>query len=272
MIVLGIMGDARVAHSLSPRMHNALLAKHGLEGVYLPFAVEPAAVGQAVAGIKALGLAGVNVTVPHKQAVVPHLDRLSEDAAALGAVNTIKPEGGRLIGYNTDLEGFRRALAQAGAGPAGGRALVLGAGGAARAVVLALVRDGAQVMVAARRREQAAALCAELGGEGLSLDQAAKVFKGVDLVVNATSVSSPAESPDMRDWLGELPPAPNLSLVMDLNYGRQDNFWAGLAQRNGAAFGDGLAMLAHQACLSFNLWTGLEARVEDFLAALEARS
>jgi shikimate dehydrogenase len=269
MIVLGIIGDERVAHSLSPRMHNAVMAKHGLEGSYVRFAVKPQDMAAAVAGVGALGLTGVNVTVPHKQAVIPFLAELSDEAAALGAVNTIKPEAGKLVGYNTDLAGVRQALAEVGFELKGAKALVLGAGGAARAVVLALLQGGANVQVASRRPSQAEALCAELGGKGSSLDQVAGVLPNIDLLVNATSVSSPKESPDMTVWLENLSPPANLALVMDINYGRSGNVWQKFALRSQAEFMDGLPMLAHQARLSFQIWTGIDASVEEFKAGLE---
>lgn len=272
MIVLGIIGDQRVVHSLSPRMHNAVMAKLGVDGVYARFAVEPQNMAAAIAGIKALGLAGANVTVPHKRAVLPYLARLSDEAAALGAVNTIKPEADGIVGYNTDMGGFCQALAEANFQADGATALVLGAGGAARAVVLALVRSGAQVLVAARKLSQSVALCDELGGKGISLEQAAAVLPEVSLVVNATSVSAPDESPEMMAWVDAFPPSTKLALVMDINYGRQQNMWEQLARKNQAAFMDGLPMLAHQARLSFQLWTGIDTSVDDFKAALEKAS
>lgn len=269
MIVLGIIGDERVAHSLSPRMHNAVMAKRGLEGAYVRFAVKTQDIAAAVAGVGALGLTGVNVTVPHKQAVIPFLAELSDEAAALGAVNTIKPEAGKLAGYNTDLAGVSRSLAEVGFKARGAKALVLGAGGAARAVVLALLQGGAEVLVAARKPAQAEALCAELGGEGNSLYQVAGVLPQIDLLVNATSVSSPRESPEIKAWLENLSPPANLALVMDINYGRKENVWQEFALRSQAEFMDGLPMLAHQARLSFQIWTGIDASVEEFKAGLE---
>ena len=272
MITLGIIGDQRVEHSLSPRMHNAVMAKLGLDGVYVRFAVEPQNVAAAITGIKALGLAGVNVTVPYKRAVLPYLSRLSDEAAALGAVNTIKCEPEGMVGYNTDMGGFRQALSETGFKAEGSIALVLGAGGAARAVVLALVRGGAEVMVAARKPVQSTALCDELGGKGISLEQAVEILPGADLLVNAASVSAPMESPEMLAWARNVPAADKLALVLDINYGRDQNMWEQLAQKNGAQFRDGLPMLAHQARLSFQIWAGIETPVDGFKAALESAS
>lgn len=272
MITLGIIGDQRVVHSLSPRMHSAVMAGLGMDGIYACFAVEKRNVAAAIAGIKALGLAGVNVTVPYKRAVVPYLSRLSDDAAALGAVNTIKCEPSGMVGHNTDMGGFRQALSETGFKADGAIALVLGAGGAARAVALALVRGGAEVLVAARKPAQSAALCDELGGKSIKLEQAVAVFPRANLLVNATSVSAPEESSEMLAWVQEAPVADKLALVMDINYGRLQNVWKELARKSGARFMDGLPMLAHQARLSFQIWTGIDTPVDGFKAALESAS
>ena len=147
--VIGIIGDP-VSHSLSPRLHNAAFAALGLDYVYVPLPVRAADVGAAVKGLAALGLRGANVTIPHKGAVVPFLDELSDDARLLEAVNTIVVEGRRLHGHNTDVEGVRGALAAAaGDSLRGEPALVLGGGGAARAAALALSRLG----LSAHRRQ-----------------------------------------------------------------------------------------------------------------------
>lgn len=266
---LGVMGDRRVKHSLSPRMHNAVLAECGLAGTYEALPVEPDAVGAFVGGLAGQGFHGVNVTVPHKQAVMPFLDEVSDEAALLGAVNTIAVENGRLLGSNTDCPGFAQALGDTGYKAAGRPALVVGAGGASRAVVRALYNlCAAPLWVAARRVEQARELCAALGGEALDMEQAAQSAHEAALLVNTASASSQAESPDLAAWAAGLR-AENLRQVMDINYGREENFWATLAGRQGAGFCDGLPMLAAQAALSFTRWTGREVSAARFLAALE---
>lgn len=269
MRVFGVMGDERVARSLSPRMHNAVLARHGLDGVYVPIAVEPAQVEQTVRGFTSMGLAGVNVTVPHKEAVAPLLDSLSSQARTLGAVNTIVFRGLEMVGHNTDVDGFAAALKQAGIEARGRRALVLGAGGAARAVVLALSGLGAgDILVASRTRERARRLADDLGARPIELDQAVANSALCELVVNATPVSSPAESPEMAELASRLRLAGCCQAVVDINYGRRQNFWQQAAQRHGVVFLDGLDMLAHQARLSFKLWTGVDAPVAEFQEAL----
>lgn len=269
MIRLAVIGDQRVVHSLSPRMHNAVLKEEGLAGSYQAIPVEAADLGAFLGGLAGQGFTGINVTVPHKQAVLPFIDELDQEAATLGAVNTIVVKGARLEGSNTDCPGFAQALIETGYAASGRPALVLGAGGAARSVVLALARLGASPLwVAARRLAQARALCAELGGEALSMDQAASLAAEAPLLVNATAASSPAESPELAAWAGSLN-ASRLEQVMDINYGREQNFWADLARAHGARCSDGLVMLAQQAALSFTRWTGRPVAGARFLAALE---
>lgn len=269
MKVYGVMGDGRVAKSLSPRMHNSVLRKLGLSGVYMAFAVAPDELEDVVSGFKSMGLGGVNVTVPHKQTVIPHLEGLSDEARALGAVNTLLPKDGGLLGHNTDVGGFARSLEDAGFDPMGKRALVFGAGGAARAVVLALQQGGAaEVRVAARRQEQARDLCGQLGGSPFGLEASRDLAEDAQLLVNATSVSSPVESSAMEALVQDLPAMPGLELVVDVNYGRTENFWANAAEVRRVPFRDGLGMLAHQARLSFSIWTGCQPEIGEFMGPL----
>jgi shikimate dehydrogenase len=149
-----------VGHSLSPAMQNRALEAMGLDGVYVAFDVAPKQLAEAVRGLAALGVRGANVTIPHKEAILPLLDRLTPEAALIGAVNTVVPEGGALVGHNTDAPGFLQALRAAGGEPAGARVLVLGAGGSARAVGVALARAGASLTVANRTASRGAPLAA----------------------------------------------------------------------------------------------------------------
>lgn len=268
MILLGILSDHRAAKSASPAMHNRVLEVCGLAGAYLPFEVAAGDVGPAVAGLKALGFAGANVTVPHKQAVMPFVDELTGEAEAIGAVNTIVNRNGRLTGDNTDARGFAAALSETGFQASGKHVLVIGAGGASRAVLHALAGlEPASLTVAARNRDSAAELAAPAGARPASLKEAAAADLGQQLIVNCTSVSGPDESAEMAAWAAGLR-VKGLEMVCDINYGRSDNFWAGMAAARGADFSDGLAMLAHQARLSFAAWTGLEVKVAEFRAGL----
>ena len=165
MILVGLIGWP-VGHSKSPAMHNAAFRAAGLDGYYALLPVHPDRVGEAVAGLRALGFRGANVTVPHKQAVIPFLDELTPEARAIGAVNTIiVGEDGTLIGTNTDAAGFWQDLQELGAplnATAASSALILGAGGSARAVAYALASHGIPARMLARRPEQARALVASL--------------------------------------------------------------------------------------------------------------
>lgn len=306
MKVFCIFSDERAFRSRSPGMHNRVLGLSRIDGVYVPFCVRPEGIGDAVRGFRALGIAGANVTVPYKEAVVPHLDVLENEAKALRAVNTIVRKGDRLEGHNTDVRGFLDALRGAGFDPDGRTALVFGTGGAARAVVYALHELGrARVVVIGRDLEKAVRLTNELGGEPMAREDLVRVLSCVgqaashrassaalpsplapggrgngegewelpsplsaNLVVNATSVSSPNEAPDMADLADRLM-IRGIELVVDINYGRSDNIWRSLANRHGARFVDGLPMLAYQARRSFELWTGVDVDPAEFLRALE---
>ena len=214
-------------------------------------------------------MAGANVTVPYKESVIPFLDRLSEEAEAIGAVNTIVPGPEGLCGYNTDAGGFMDALESAGFSSQGKTALVFGTGGAAKGVAHALTRmGGAKVLLAGRGEERSREVAQKVAAEARPLDS---LFLGpvpVNLVINATPVSNFRESPELAARLDRLD-VPGCELVVDLNYGQLENFWLDLAAKVGARFMDGLPMLVHQARLSFALWTGLRVDARLFKQALE---
>ena len=157
-ILVGVFGDP-VAHSVSPAMHNRAFEALGLDWCYLPFHVSPADLGVALRALPALGLRGVNLTIPHKEAALAHLDSVEETARLIGAVNTVVQEKGRLAGYNTDADGFLDTLDEAGFDPGGARAVLLGAGGSARAVAVALAgRDVATLTIIGRTPARGEAL------------------------------------------------------------------------------------------------------------------
>lgn len=260
--VFGIFGDP-VAHSRSPQMQNAALAAAGLDAVYVPFHVRPPELAAAVAAVRALGLAGVNVTVPHKEAICPYLDRIDPEAELIGAVNTVVHRDGILTGYNTDAAGFLRALAEDLAFvPAGRRILLLGAGGAGRAAAAALARGGAAwIGIANRTPERGEALAAQIGAKlpGTSFAtlplcprELAAVLPRVDLVVNSSSVGLRGE---VFDWF----PWENLNLsaaVYDMVYRPGGTPLVRDAAARGHRAVDGLGMLAAQGEEAFFLWTG----------------
>lgn len=269
MRVFCILGDGRIFHSKSPLMHTEVMKLRGIQGIYVPFHVKQEAIGDAIRGIRALGIAGANVTVPHKEAVVPHLDSLSEDVRAVGAVNTIVPRGAGLEGHNTDIGGFADALAQAGFRAKHATALVFGAGGAAKGVIFALHGLGAKrIFISNRSRDRAEPIAESVGAEVVPFGPPSDIVEGADILVNATSVSSPEESPEMAELVGSMCLG-KCALVLDINYGRKDNFWARLAESKHVPFLDGIPMLVHQARRSFQLWTGVEVTAEEYFEALQ---
>ncbi len=271
---VGLLGWP-VAHSRSPAMHNAAFEALGLNWRYLLLPVAPEDVGDAVRGLRALRFAGANVTVPHKQAVMSFLDEVTLEAQAIGAVNTIVNRKGRLVGYNTDALGFLRALREAGFEPRGCRAVVLGAGGAARAIVYALLGARATVTVANRTVEKAHRLADELGrlfGARVSVMSLhasralARALAEADLLVNATSVGM-APHADACPLPADVPIPPSLT-VYDAVYNPRETMLLQLARRAGARAVDGLGMLLHQGAVAFELWTGVKAPVEVMRGAL----
>jgi shikimate dehydrogenase len=253
-------------------MHTEVLRRRGIGGVYVPFHVEQDLIGDAIKGIRALGIAGANVTVPHKEVVIPHLDGVSEEAKIIGAVNTIVRRGGLLKGHNTDVGGFMDALSQAGFRAADKTALVFGAGGASKAVLFALHKMKIKGIFLTNRSLDRAKLVSELlGAEVVPFWPPKHIVEAADLVVNTTSVSSPGESPEMARLVESLS-LRKCSLVLDINYGRRDNFWADAAAANSVKFMDGIPMLVHQARRSFRHWTSLEVTSDEFFEALKGAS
>jgi shikimate dehydrogenase len=244
-------------------MHNAAFRELGLDWTYVACEVAPGAVEAAFAGVRALGFAGVSVTIPHKTAALEAVEEVTDAARAVGAVNTVVPTaGGRLRGDNTDGAGFLASLADEGFDPTGRVCVVLGAGGAARAVVHALARAGAAEIVVVNRTPARAELTAALAGAPGRVGSAADV-RGADLVVNATPLGL-AGSPD-------LPIDPELlgkgHLVVDLVPNPAVTPLMRAARERGAGVAGGLGMLVHQGALAFELWTGRPAPLEVMRAA-----
>ena len=271
--IAAIIGDP-VRHSLSPALHNAAFAAAGLDWAFVAFEVPAGYGASALDAMRVLGLHGLSVTMPHKADAAAACDLLTPDAAALRSVNCVVPgPDGRLLGDSTDGEGFVRAMRDSGHDPAGARVLVLGAGGAARAVVLALCRAGAAVTVAARRSEAAEEAARLAGPAGLAAPVAtvawaerAGALAHADVLVQATPLG-------MGDDPG-LPVDPaairSHHVVCDLVYHPLDTPVLGEARRRGAATVDGLGMLVHQAALAFERWTGVEAPLRAMWGAAEA--
>lgn len=259
--VAAVIGSP-VRHSLSPTIHNAAFAASGLDWAFVAFEVAPGATAAAVESVRTLGLGGMSVTMPHKDAAAVAVDRLSVDAAALGAVNCVVPDGSVLVGENTDGPGFLDSLrADEGFDPQGRRCLVVGAGGAARAVVHALGAAGAAEVIVVNRTLANAEVAASLAG-GVGRVGRPEDATDADLVVNATSVG-------MHD---DGSPLPGVGfgagqLVMDLIYHPARTELLVQAEAAGAQVANGLGMLVHQAAHAFTRWTGDVAPVVEMAAA-----
>jgi shikimate dehydrogenase len=249
----GILGWP-VEHSLSPAMHNAAFEALGMNWTYLAFPVRPGRLGDAVRGLAAAGCAGLNVTIPHKRDVLPWCSSLSPAVEAIGAANTLVPDGdGGFRADNTDAEGFLRALDEAApVDLAGAEVLIVGAGGAARAIAFAVRGRGARPVVANRTPSRAADLGDPVPFSRPALDEAAA---RAALVVNATSLGMGS---------AEIPPELPLEgivagqVVADLVYRPGGTAWLSAAAARGARTVDGLAMLLHQGAAAFAAWTGRE--------------
>ena len=248
---LGVIG-APVAHSLSPAIQRAALRAAGVEASYERWETPPERLPARLASLRERDCLGANVTIPHKQAVIPLLDALAPPAAEIGAVNTIVNENGRLVGHNTDGGGFLAALAEAGFAPAGKRVLLVGAGGAARAIAFALRHAGADVAIANRTAARAQALAEAVGGAAVPFAAPPAPY---DCVVNAASAG-------MRGGGAEsvLPFAPAAAspdaLIVDIVYAPEETPLIRAARAARRPVLGGLPMLIHQGALAFELWTG----------------
>lgn len=253
---LGVLGHP-VAHSRSPAMHQAAFAVLGMEEEwsYQRLPVPPELLAETVRGLPAAGFAGANVTIPHKEAALELADEASDEALAIGAANTLTfGPGARIRADNTDAPGIIAALPWS---MEGRTALVLGAGGSARAAVWALVDAGAaEVRVWNRTQQRASALAHELGAHvAVAADPA-------DLLVNCTSVGLTDKGPDIKIGPLDADAVTRYSCVMDLVYGPTDTPLAATARRLGVPVVDGLEVLVRQGALSFERWTGREAPLE----------
>lgn len=267
--VLGVIGHP-IGHSLSPAMHNAAIRALGLDCVYVPFDVPPDDLPKAIAGIRALGIAGVNITVPHKEAVIGLLDEVDSDAQAVGSVNTIVNDGGRLIGYSTDGAGFERSLTESGFSLEGCLAVVLGAGGAGRAVVFALARAGARVVLFDAASGKAERLAKDVGvrrGQVLSVQESElrAALDRANLLVNCTPIGMYPNQDGIPIPEELLKPE---MLVYDLVYNPVKTRLLAAAEAIGAHTVSGAKMLVYQGALSLKLWTGAEPPVGIMEAAV----
>jgi shikimate dehydrogenase len=252
--VAGVIGSP-VRHSLSPLLHNAAFRACGLDWAYLAFEVPAGSAGRAIAGARALGVRGLSVTMPHKQPAAEAADRVSSVVRRLGAANTLLFDEDGVRAESTDGEGLVAAVRERGFEPSGARCGVLGAGGAARAVVLALATAGAaEVAVWARRKDRAeAATALAASGQGRTVDVTSELA-GADLLVNATPLGmQDHDGPQLFTEAGSFHAG---QMVVDLVYDPVETPLLELAARGGASVMNGLPVLVHQAARQFELWTG----------------
>jgi len=263
--ICGIIGDP-IEHTVSPVMHNVAFKNKGVDYLYLPFRVKREELGKAIEGMRALNIRGLNVTIPHKVAVIQFLDELDHLADRIGAVNTIVNDDGVLTGYNTDATGFLQALLGKGIEPKGKKVVILGAGGASRAISFILAERGSSLFLLNRTWDKAKA-CADRISEifqseatALKLDgeNLAAALSKADILINATSVGM---SPDIN----ETPVTSNLLkpslVVFDIVYNPIKTRLQREAEAVGATTISGLDMLVWQGALAFEKWTGLKAPI-----------
>lgn len=254
----GLIGHP-VEHSLSPLIHNYAFNSLNLNCVYTVFDVLPEKLEEAVKGVKALGIRGVNVTVPHKEKIIEYLDVVSEEALKIGAVNTVVNEGGILKGYNTDVYGFIDSLIEAGEKIERRKAVVLGAGGASKAVCVALALDGIDSIIVANRSVERAKDLSEyikkefkIPCDYCSINEVEEIPE-IDMLVNTTSVGM---YPKVEDSPVSEKVVSKAKFVYDVIYNPLETVFLKYAKKNGIKYSNGLSMLVNQANYSFKLWTG----------------
>jgi shikimate dehydrogenase len=254
-----------VSHSLSPAMHNTAFQKIGLNSVYVAFEVEAENVPRALDGFRALGVCGVSVTIPHKQAVIAHLDAVDPVAEKIGAVNTLLIDNGHIRGSNTDWVGAMQALETVTELP-GKTVLVIGAGGSARAIGFGLREKGAKMLLANRTLSKGQALATELGCECIPLTDVEGVR--ADALINTTSVGM---TPHVEDTPVPAAVLANIAAVMDIVYSPVETRLLREAKQAGCRTVDGRYMLLYQGVAQFELWTGRTAPVDVMRTTLFAR-
>ena len=272
--IVGVIGDP-IEHSRSPQMHNAAFAELGLNYVYVPFHIQPDALSAAIEGFKAINVVGLNVTIPHKQAVIPFLDEIAREVELTGAVNTLTFGDGRIKGDNTDGLGFLEGMRETGFELSQGEsALVIGAGGSARAVIVALGSIGLETIFVANRTVLKAvklAKClsdsigASVHGIGLDDSQLEDVVNNVALVVNTASVSMDISMPPLIDteWLRPQ------TAVYDIVYTPPQTRLLSAAAERGCHTIQGLSMLVYQGAIAFEKWTKVTPPVNTMKQALQ---
>jgi shikimate dehydrogenase len=259
-ILMGVIGNP-IGHSLSPLMHNQAVERLGLNYIYLPFKVDPARLGEAIEAVRALGLRGINVTIPFKEKVIPYLDEISAEAQACGAVNLIKNEQGRLIGFNTDGKGFLASLADEGVSHIN-RALFIGAGGAARSLAYELAQSGVNRLDfldidLAKAQTIASLVSSSTDCLGTSYLMSEELFsdlcKQADLIINCTPLGM---FPNQDVPVCSMHNVSSHTVVYDLVYNPLTTRFIAMAQKKQLKTINGVSMLVHQGAIAFEILTG----------------
>lgn len=253
-----VIGDP-IGHSMSPIMHNDLFSFYGIDAHYLPFQVKPDNLKAAVNGFKAIGAGGFNVTVPHKSDIIQYLDDVDELARAIGAVNTVVNENGRLVGYNTDGPGFLKGLTAVVPQVAGKKVLIIGAGGAARAIYFTLAKEKPAVIdIFNRTVEKAWELIEECpytsNSSAYSLYEAERQLENYDLIIQTTTIGM---APEIAEQPLNLARIKRAAMVCDIIYNPLETQLLQDAKEKGAAIQNGIDMFVFQGALAFEKWTGI---------------
>lgn len=261
--LFAVLGDP-IGHSMSPAMHNDLFTHYNMDAVYLPFQVKASELRSAVKGLKALGAQGFNVTVPHKSAIIPFLDGVDELAMNIGAVNTVVNQDGLLIGYNTDGPGFMRGLEGYIPSVSDQKILIIGAGGAARAIYFTLAQNTPlAVDIANRTVETAAQLVGEcpfrVSSKAISLHEANQYLDQYDLIIQTTMIGM---YPKVSEQPVDLLHLKKQALVCDIIYNPLNTQFLQEAKVKGARIQNGIDMFVYQGALAFEKWTGIFPDIE----------
>jgi shikimate dehydrogenase len=261
-----------IGHSMSPLMHNNEFSQLEMPHYYQAFNVEPSKLENAIKGMEALGISGLNVTIPHKVAVMDFLDVIDEEAVSIGAVNTIVNQDGKLIGYNTDGQGYLQSLLKiTGQSLSEKRVLVIGAGGAARAIVTSIARHGVKTIdITNRTIEKAEEMSTHAlkfsFSKSLTLQQAEQALNEYDVVINTTSVGM---SPNVDDIPLSLTNLKEGTILSDLIYNPLKTKWLTIGEEKGAVIDNGVSMFVGQGALAFERWTGAKPNQERMKKIVE---
>lgn len=271
--IVGLIGNP-IEHSISPPMHNAAFQESDLDFAYVTFKVEKADIEKALDGIRGLEIEGINVTIPHKSTVNKYLDEIEDTAEKIGAVNTIKRDGKKLKGFNTDGKGVLKTLRKEIGGIKNKNILLLGAGGAARAIGFTLAENGANLTISNRTESKAKELASEISKKTSNevnqipqnKKELRKAIRDSKILINSTSVGM---YPNEGETLIESDSMHENLIVMDIVYNPLKTRLLEEAEKAGAKTIPGLRMLVHQGAASFKIWTGQEAPVKAMWEAAE---